>query len=103
MYSWLSNAGAAAECLDQQIGSGGAVRYTGWIVVLMLLVGSSSASDLARERRIALELEDAILIGSPLRLSANGSEFSPFMPSRQRRSCWAGLFCCTVRGQSQLA
>ncbi|MCB1828580.1 MAG: alpha/beta fold hydrolase [Gammaproteobacteria bacterium] len=63
------------ECLDQQIGSGGAVRYTGWIVVLMLLVGSSSASDLARERRIALELEDAILIGSPLRLSANGSEF----------------------------
>lgn len=51
------------------------MRHTGWVIVLLLLVGSSSASDLARERRIALELEDSILIGSPLRLSSSETEF----------------------------
>ena len=51
------------------------VRYTIAIIVLVLLSTSSPASDLAREQRIALELEDAILTGYPLRLQSGQLTF----------------------------
>jgi len=51
------------------------VRFTLLAVVLVLLAGSSSASDLAREQRIALELENSIMVGYPLRLRAGQLEF----------------------------
>lgn len=46
-----------------------------FFMLLLLLVAPALASDLARERRIAEELEDSILVGYPLKLSAGEVEF----------------------------
>lgn len=51
------------------------MRYVFVVLVLALLTGALPASDLAREQRIALEVEDAILVGYPLRLQTNELEF----------------------------
>ena len=49
-------------------------------VLLAILIGVSGlvpalASDLAREQRMAEQIEDAILVGEPIRLDAGGTEF----------------------------
>lgn len=51
------------------------MRYTIAVLVLALLARSSFATDLSREQRIALELEDSIMVGYPLRLNAGELAF----------------------------
>lgn len=43
--------------------------------LLMILAGAVSASDLMREQRMADEIEEAILVGEPMRLKAGDMEF----------------------------
>ena len=45
------------------------------LLCLSLLPLLSAASDLAREQRIAAEIEEGILVGEPVMLQAGGSEF----------------------------
>jgi pimeloyl-ACP methyl ester carboxylesterase len=45
------------------------------IILSLLLADTSGASDLIREHRIAEQIEDAILVGEPLRLEAGELEF----------------------------
>ena len=43
--------------------------------LLVLIALPAPASDLAREQRMAEQVEDAILVGEPMRLQAGGTEF----------------------------
>ncbi|MCB1761106.1 MAG: alpha/beta fold hydrolase [Gammaproteobacteria bacterium] len=45
------------------------------LLLILSFAGKSTASDLLREQRIADEIEEAILVGYPLRLTAEGIEF----------------------------
>lgn len=47
----------------------------GGLLLMLLLPGLSAASDIAREQRMAEQIEDAILVGDPIRLQAGDSEF----------------------------
>lgn len=49
--------------------------FTFLALFALLLTQATSASDLAREKRLAEQIEDAILDGDPVYLNANGHEF----------------------------
>lgn len=55
--------------------TGGNLHYKLVMFLLVLFTGSLSASDLNREQRIALEIEDALLVGYPLRLNSGELTF----------------------------
>ena len=51
------------------------MRVAIWPLILLLALPLVQASDVAREQRIAEQIEDAILVGDSVRLDANGGEF----------------------------
>lgn len=46
-----------------------------FLLLLALVMPLADASDLAREQRLAAEIEETILVGEGLRLQAGGVEF----------------------------
>ena len=74
------------------------MRHAGLVIVLMLLWGSLSASDLVREQRIALELEETILVGYPLRLSTGELEFFAIHTESDSERIFGGAVILHGRG-----
>ncbi|HEB97290.1 MAG TPA: DUF3530 family protein [Sedimenticola thiotaurini] len=64
-----------------------------WFQILFLLLGASvvQASDLAREQRIVAEIEEAVVVGEPLRLQAGGLEFFAIHAEAERPDVRGGV------------
>jgi len=76
----------------------GNVRYHVLLLVLILMSGSLAASDLAREQRIAQEIEDSILIGYPIRLKAKALEFLAIHTESSSARLFGGAIILHGRG-----